>query len=149
MKKTLSLLFATLLAVMVWSCSSDDDTPIPVSDLPAGAKNFIAMYFPQDKIVSVERDGSNPLAEYDVTFASGFEVEFNSAGDWVDVDAPMGQTIPYGIAPGAIQSYVSLNYPTNGINEISTEINGYEVELVSGLELLFDLQGNFLGTDNW
>lgn len=149
MKKTLSLLFAALFAVMVWSCSSDDDTPISETELPSNAKNFIAMYFPQDKITKVERDGSNALAEYDVRFASGYEVEFNSAGDWVDVDAPMGQTIPTGIAPLAIESYVSLNYPTNGINEISTEINGYEVELVSGLELLFDLQGNFIGAGNW
>ncbi|MDE6116482.1 MAG: PepSY-like domain-containing protein [Duncaniella sp.] len=147
MKKTISILFVALLAALTWSCSSDDDKDIPISadQLPANAKNFISMYFPQDKIVKVERDGSHPYADYDVRFQSGFEVEFNASGDWVDVDAPMGQTIPAGIAPGAIENYVSLNYPTSGINEISAEINGYEVELVNGLDLLFDLQGNFVG----
>ena len=42
---------------------------------------------------------------------------------------------------------MSLNYPTSGINEISVEINGYEVELINGLDLLFDLDGNFLGIE--
>lgn len=147
MKKTLSLLFVALFSVMLWSCSDDDDTPVAPDQLPANAKNFIATYFSQDKISKVERDGSHAGATYDVTFVSGYEVEFDASGDWVDVDAPMGLTIPSGIAPLAIESYVSLNYPTSGINEISVDFNGYEVELLNGLDLLFDLQGNFIGIE--
>lgn len=148
MKKTLSLLFIAMFAALTWSCSDDDDeSPISADQLPANAKNFIQTYFGGDKISKVEKEGSNAYAAYDVRFASGYEVEFNAAGEWVDVDAPVGQTIPSGIAPLAIESYVSTNYPTSGINEISLEINGYDVELVNGLDLVFDLEGNFRGID--
>ena len=149
MKKTLSFLFIALFAAMAWSCSSDDDkdTPLSPDQLPVNAKNFISTYFSGETIAKVERDGSHPGADYEVRFVSGYEVEFNSTGDWLDVDAPMGMTVPSGIVPLPIQSYVSLNYPTSGINEISVEINGYEVELINGLDLLFGLDGNFLGIE--
>lgn len=147
MKKTFSILFIALFAALTWSCSDDDDTPVPPSDLPAAANTFISTYFSGDKIVKVNRDGSGANATYDVIFASGYEVEFNSQGAWVDVDAPMGMTIPSGIAPLAISDYVSLNYPTQGINEISVEYYGYDVELLNGIDLMFDQQGNFIGID--
>lgn len=34
-----------------------------------------------------------------------------------------------------------------GINEISKEPVGYDVELVSGVELIFDTDGGFIGYD--
>lgn len=147
MKKTFSILFIALFAVLTWSCSDDDDTPVPPSDLPTAADTFISTYFSGDKIVRVEREGEHSGAEYDVIFASGYEVEFNAQGAWIDVDAPMGMTIPSGIAPLGIESYIATNYPTQGINEISVEYYGYEVELLNGIELMFDQQGNFIGID--
>lgn len=63
------------------------------------------------------------------------------------VDAPSGQTIPSGIVPAAVAVYVDTRYPGVGINEISRDARGYEVDLVDGTDLLFDPAGNFIGLD--
>lgn len=63
-------------------------------------------YFPNvpytrvEKNTTVERDRSI----YEVRLSNGFEIDFDSAGDWVDID---GQTteIPAGIIPSNITSY--------------------------------------------
>lgn len=146
MKKLLSFLAIGIVAIMAWSCSDDDnDAPITYDQLPQAAKTFITTYYPSDKIVSVDRDGKNDKTEYDVRFASGHEVEFDGAGQWTDVSAPAQQSVPAGIVPPAIQDYVTTNFPAYGINEISVEKYGYEIELTNGLDLPFDQSGVFIG----
>lgn len=147
MRKFLSLMMIGLIAVMAWSCDDDDDknTPISFSDLPKTAQNFLNEYYPSDKVVSIDREGKHEGTEYDVRMASGHEVEFDVAGQWTDVDAPAQQYVPEGIVPEPIRQYVTENFQAFGINEISREKYGYEVELTSGLELRFDHDGIFIG----
>jgi hypothetical protein len=51
-------------------------------------------------------------------------------------------------ALNAIESYISSNFPGISIDEIELEGTVIEVELANGVELYFDLDGNFLGTDD-
>ena len=51
-------------------------------------------------------------------------------------------------ALNAIETYVSSNFPDISIDEIELEGTMIEVELANGVELYFDLDGNFLGTDD-
>ena len=51
-------------------------------------------------------------------------------------------------AISAINAYISTNYPNTSIEEIEQEGSSIEVELSNGVELYFDLNGNFLGTDD-
>ncbi|MCM1076880.1 MAG: PepSY-like domain-containing protein [Bacteroides sp.] len=151
MKKIYLFLMLCVFGCLAWSCGDDDDDknePIAISDLPAAAKTFINQFYPDVKVSRVTKESSyhNSSSEYEVVFANGQEVEFDTAGNWTDIDAPKGQVIPTGIMP-AIESYVSANYNGSGINEISRELRNYEVELTNGVELLFDLDGNFLGVD--
>lgn len=139
---------AVMAVVAFTSCSDDnDDKVISANELPQAAQTFISTYFPTDKVTKVEKDTEHSLATYDVHFASGYEVEFDVEGNWVDVDAPRNKVIPEGIAPVAIAEYVTANYPQSGINEISRHLTGYETELINGEDLHFDLQGNFLYAD--
>lgn len=51
--------------------------------------------------------------------------------------------------PQAILDYVTTNYPDNTIWKAEVEdSNNYEVELNDETELIFDLQGNFIGIDD-
>lgn len=146
MKKILALTLGLFLIMGMWSCSSDDDDKVvPETELPAAAKTFLMSYFPEAKVLKVEKDTKHANAEYDVTLSNGFSVEFTQAGEWVDVDAPLGITVPDGIVPPAISAYIAEKYPDNGVNEISKEATHYEVELVTGLDLNFSLDGIFLG----
>lgn len=141
--KFLPLLLIALVGLTAWSCSDDKDEPIASEQLPAAAKTFIAAYFPSAKIVSSQKDKD----EYEVVLSEGTRIDFDKAGEWKDVDAAPGQTIPSGFYPATIDTYISTNMEGSGINEISKEKRGYDVELVNGMDLLFSYEGNFISFD--
>lgn len=152
MKKLYLLLMLCVFSCVAWSCSDNDDdkdTPISLSDLPTAARTFISKFVPDDEVVRVVKEVSASNVQYDVRFRSGLEIEFDGAGNWTDVDAPNGQTVPTGIVPAEIQKYIDTNYNAIGVNEISIDARGnYEVELLSGIDLLFDSDGNFIRVDH-
>ena len=47
-----------------------------------------------------------------------------------------------------IADYISANYPNDSVTEVEIENQKIEVELSSGIELIFDLNGNFLRLDD-
>lgn len=146
MKKILKFLPLFLMAVLtlgITSCSDDKDEPVSPTDLPIKAKEFISTYFPSANIVRSIKDGH----EYEATLSDGTRIDFDKKGEWQDVDAPLGMTIPSGFYPQAIDENVAQVSPEAGINEISKEKYGYEVELVSGVDMRFDHDGAFLGFD--
>ncbi len=147
MKKTIMLLFVSLMAMMAWSCKDDDDKDVPMSYdmLPKPAQEFISTYFPSDKAVKVVRDDEHAGTVYEVLLATGNEIEFDAAGQWVDVSAPPQNSVPQGIVPTPIWLYVEANFPAYYINEITRNAPGYEIELTNGLELQFDQDGIFIG----
>lgn len=146
------LLFAGLMAGgTLTSCSDDDsddiETVITVNKLPLKAQTFISTYYPGLTTTKIERVVDNTILFYEVKFNNGQEVTFNAEGEWIEVDAPDGQTIPDGIVPSAIVDYLNENYNGYGVNEINRVSTGYQVELVSGVDMLFDSLGNFVGLD--
>ncbi|MDE6299266.1 MAG: PepSY-like domain-containing protein [Muribaculaceae bacterium] len=147
MKKIFNSLVVVLLAVTglsLTSCSDDDEsTPISYNDLPYVSQQFIVTYFPWADVEAVYMEGG----EYNVNLSDGTDIEFNLSGEWTDVDAMIGVTLPTGFYPSAIDMYISENIPGGGINEISRNVNGYEVELVDGQDLIFNLEGIFIGMD--
>lgn len=126
----------------MWSCS-DDDEVITDKSLPAEAKAFLSSYFPSETIYSATKDHD----EYDVVLSDGTEVNFYKSGEWKSVDAIDGKTIPSGYYPSQIDDYVKENFEGNGINGIEKEKRGYEVELVTGVDVLFSQTGEYLGLD--
>ncbi len=145
MKKILRILPLMLVAVMgvaLWSCS--DDEPEIVQNMPTAAKTFLSTYFPSADIQSVHKDKDD---KYEVKLTNGFSIDFNKSGEWTDVDAPAGQAVPTGFYPAAIDSYVASAYSNVGINEISRNDRGYEVELTNGTDLYFAADGTFIGID--
>lgn len=143
MKKIIYLGLVSLLTISVCACS-DDDEPINPLQLPQAARTFLAQFFPTYDVRSVEKDGHHDDTEYTVTFTNGYEVEFDASGEWTDVDAPDGLAIPDGIAPATIAEYVVTYYPGDGINEISRDRRGYDVDLISGTDLVFTLAGDLV-----
>lgn len=143
------LLAALSFGTVISACSDDKDdndieTIVSVNQLPSNAKSFLNNYFKDVKATKVTLENDGGIVVYDVDLANGFEVVFNASGEWVEVDAPDGMTIPDGIAMEEIVTYIEANYSGYGINEISKVVAGYDVELTSGVELLFDYTGNFI-----
>jgi len=142
----LSLLFTTT------SCDSDDDdheSVINAADLPASASTFVTTYFPNATYLTVKKQNraDNDGSIYDVFLTNGFEIDFDAAGNWIDIDGNH-QAIPVEMIPEKIQAYVTTNYANQSVTSIDKEPTYIEVELSNNLELVFDLQGSFLRIDN-
>lgn len=133
MKKFLLLMLATVAASL--SATMLAGTPISQSELPKAAQTFITKYFSKDGVRKVEKDNGRRGMEYEVDFISGAEVEFTSEGDWKEVKASRGSSVPSAIVPTAIAKYVDTNFKGQAIVEISRKRGGYEVELSNGTEL--------------
>lgn len=131
--KVVLIVFVAILAFSLSSCSDDDDQPVDLTELPVSAQTFISTYYPGAGVSSAVVSGS----EYEVVLDNGTTIDFNMGGEWLEVTAPLGQTVPSGFYPSQIDSYVRQYGNGFGINEISKENYGYEVELVSGVELQF------------
>lgn len=134
------------------SCSDKDDdgieTIVTLKDLPLLSQTFLSEYFPGIEINKIEKQtySNSPAILYEVDLKNGFEVVFDGDGEWMEISAPDGSTIPDGIIPESIQQYVTNNYPGYGIEEINRTGNGYNVELKGNLRLTFNLIGECTGT---
>lgn len=138
------LLIALVGSMMLWSCDNDDtDDVISTGAIPTAAKAFIEEYFPTANIISATKDKN----EYEVILSDGTHIDFNKSGEWTAVEAPVAMTVPTGFYPADIDAYIEQNYPESGINEISKEKRGFDVELTTGIELVFNSEGSFIGID--
>lgn len=133
MKKILTMVLIATVAIV--SSSINAGTPINQSELPKAALTFVAKHFPNEQIRKVEKDNGRRGMEYEIDFASGAEIEFNANGEWKDIKAAHGNSIPVAIIPSAIYKYVGTNFSGQSIVEISRKRGGYEVELSNGSEL--------------
>lgn len=122
--------------------SGDDDTPVPVSSLPAAITTYISQNYPSETIVWAEMDDD----EYEVYLSDGTELYFDLNGTFLY--AEQDDDIDPANLPATILTYITQNYPNDSIVEAELDDDIYEVYLSSGIELYFDINGVFLGMDD-
>lgn len=141
-------MLVALLGVSLMSCGDDKDEFVTADALPQKAKEFLIQFYPGTEAQSVTKDHD----DYTVILKDGSQVEFDKKGEWQSVEAALQATVPAGFYPAAIDTYIAAKVPqAGGICEISKEykdFKGYEVQLLSGVELAFDWEGNYLGVEN-
>ena len=121
---------------------------LQVNQLPQPAQAFIQKHFDTQKVAHViEEDEFFSSKEYKVALADGTEIEFDSKGNWTEIDSDL-QPVPQAIIPNSIRQYVSKSFPNNQIVQIARSSRKYEVELTSGIDLEFDNKGNFKRIDD-
>ena len=133
--KTLAALAVLLMASIV--AFADTDKPIEVSQLPTAAQQTLKTYFADRKVALAKVESDLFDKNYDVIFTNGDKMEFNSKGEWTEVQCKQSQ-VPAALVPSQISSYVKSNYPGQKIIEIEKESKEYEVKLGNGIELTFD-----------
>jgi hypothetical protein len=144
----LALLFTTT------SCSSDNDDDdnneyiISADDLPKLATTFVTSYFPSATYKQIKKQNipDSDGSIYDVLLSNNFEIDFDIDGNWVDIDGN-NQAIPVELIPEKINTYVKENYPDQSVTAIDNEKTYIEIDLTNNLELIFDIEGNFIRID--
>ena len=143
MKRVLILIFL-LLPVAAFA---DEDRPIRFGDLPTGAQKLISGYFPDAKVTLATVDREFLDTSYDVILDDGTRMEFDSRGEWKEIECRAG-SVPEGVMPPQIVSFLAEHYPQARVKDIERDKQGYEVNLDNRRELSFDAHGNFRGYDD-
>lgn len=145
MKKIVTTFVLAIVAVVgLWA---GDVITRNLSKLPVAAKTSISKNFPKEKISYIKIDKSMLGDSYEVVLTNGTEVEFNSKGEWTEVDCKKG-IVPNAYIPAAIRTYLKNEFPGVTVKKIEKKTRRYEVELSNGLDADFDLQGKLLKLDD-
>lgn len=143
--KFLSLIVAVLVVFSFTQCSDDDDDPR--NELPAQAEAFLASTYPNANYEVHSRKGPNGNNEIYAVLDNGAQLNFTNSGEVVFVGGKIAK-VPDAVISDKIRNYVSENYPTAAIVEWELDGDEQEIELSNNIELVFDLEGNFLYTEN-
>lgn len=146
MKKILSLLVLAIVAVQ-FAFAADVITK-DINQLPLSARNFINSHFAKPQVSHIKIDSEMMSKKYEVLLADGTEIDFDSKGNWTEVDAKKGK-VPASIVPAFVNDYLKANNFTNEfITKIEQNRKGFEVELNTDLSFKFDKNGKFRKADH-
>ncbi len=135
------------LATVVTASAARDGKPITMNQLPDAAQTFLKTHFADKTPAFVSKEKKLLGVEYTVYYVDNVTVEFNSSGEWTEVECKRS-AVPATLVPEAITKLVKSTYPTAVIKKIDTMKRFWEVELDNGIELRFDQQFNLIGFDD-
>lgn len=122
-----------------------DKYTIDRDQLPEEAQEMLKKHFPKAKIGMIKIDKHLlKKTDYDVRLVNGTTIEFSNSGKWTSVNCKKRE-VPEGLIPKSISRYVSKNGNGAKIVKIVKKSSGYEVGLSDGVELKFNLLGQFKG----
>ncbi|MCM1177949.1 MAG: PepSY-like domain-containing protein [Bacteroidales bacterium] len=125
-----------------------DDKPISFEQLPLQARNFIQENFPDETLMFAAKDIDFAGTSYDVRFSSGLKLEFNSKGEWKEIESKYS-AVDVKFIPVQIRKYVDSRWTGVKYRKIEKKRNGgYEVKLANGLEVEFDRNFNVIDIDD-
>lgn len=149
MKTIKTLLFALIVVFVTVSCSARDLYTHDVNVLPQAAQKIISTHFPNLQISHIKIDKHTFVDDdYDVVLTDGTEIEFDGKGNLEGIDCGRMGKVPDALIPKAILNYAKEHYPNQNIIKYDVKRKGYEIEIQSGLELIFNKQGVFQYLDD-
>lgn len=146
--KKLFFLLVMMVGLSVQAMAKDVITR-DVNQLPQAARTTIQKHFPKAKLsyIKIDKDFLE-AATYEAIFEDGTQIEFNSKGEWTEVDSKLNP-VPAALIPANIKNYLKQNFPNIAVEKIERHRKGgYDVELKNDLSAEFDAQGNFLKLDD-
>ena len=126
---------------------ADHDRAVTTEQMPRQAQEFIARYFPGEKIAYAKKESDFFEVIYEVMFTNGSKVEFRRNGAWKEVDCRYS-SLPAGIVSMPIETKVQELYPGAAVIKIERDKQEVEVKLNNGMELTFDRSHNLIGIDD-
>ena len=143
MKKISLILVA--LSLFVFSNANAQKKYLAVSETPGQIISYINAHFPKSEIISVKKDKEVLKTEYKVKLNTMVELEFD--GNFSIKKIESKSALPQSVVPEKIVAYIHKNYPNNKILEWKKEKKGQKIELDNDIDVVFDLNGKFLGID--
>ena len=138
------LFFLVLVPFLLISC--EKEKILPLIDVPTEISNYVSTHFPENPIIQAIKDTDGFELTYDITLEGGFFIEFNRKKEVIDIE---GLTkLPDSVIPAKLLEYATTNYPDNYIIGWELDDRNQQIKLENGLELEFNMNGDFLRIDN-
>lgn len=115
-----------------------------VKMIPINGIRFIVEYYPDEGIVSMDKEFASNT--YDVKLTNGTEIEFNSQGNVIEIDAADNATIPVSVLQAVLPANTFKTLQNDGIasNVESIEVtkSGYEIDtnLPADVEYFYEFE---------
>ncbi len=141
MKKLLSVFAVVFGLFTAVSCEKPDEV-IAVESLPREVITLVQTHFPGVEIVNVIKDYSGRKSyDFEISLKDGTRLDVLKNGQWKEV-SNYKKGVPSSIIPASILTYVTENHAEALVISIDRE-RGYDVELNTGMDIVFDASGNF------
>lgn len=146
--KNSAIKYLTIIFLLVGVGACAQESVISKDELPQVAQTFISDNFANSSIDYIKKDKEILSTDYQVRFTDGVKIEFDSKGNWVEIDGNKN-AIPTSFIQSNIVNYVKEKFPNAQIKKIEIGRFGkQEVKLTNGLELEFDSKGKFKKIDD-
>lgn len=143
MRKLITIVVLLMLSL---SACSEKEEVITMNELPSQARTFISTYWPNVEATALLKETHGCSTEFKVILADATTIDFDKKGVWEDVENNVG--IPTGFILKPITDYVAQHFSGAQIIEISKDKKNFDVELNTGINLVFDVNGNFKRIDS-
>lgn len=138
--------FFILALLPFFLASCDKEEILPISDIPSEITAYIETHFPANPVIQAIEDKDGFELTFDITLEGGFFLEFNRKKEVIDIE---GTTkLPDSVIPTKLLDYVAANYADNFIVGWELDDKNQQIELDYGLDLEFNMNGDFLRIDN-
>lgn len=144
--KRIAIILACMSVLGMSVSLADNAKPVQVTQLPAVAQQFIRQYFASCKVALAKVETELMSKSYEVVFTNGDHIEFDSKGNWEEIDCK-SSSVPVSIIPAPVAKYIRTNYPDATVSKIEKDRKQYEVKLSNGVELTFDSKYNLVDID--
>lgn len=146
--KLLSLFFGAMFMLSTNACFADNEVVVAPENLPAKITSYVNANFPKSTVAHATKEREGMGFEYKVWLSEGYTLEFDRGERIKEIK---GTTqLPDAVVPQAVRNDVATRYP--GTYVVEWELYNrkaiQEVKLNNGVELLYNLQGMFIGIDD-
>lgn len=136
-------IITTAIGIIIFR--SKKDKLIYLDKLPLFINEYIKTHFASHRILKAVQGRDGFRRTFNVYLDGDISLEFNHKGEIIEVES--ASRLPDSIISQNILEFVAINYPDNVIVEWEREKRTQEVELDSGLDLVFDRNGEFIGIE--
>lgn len=139
------LIIATSLILLLSLSSCNKEEMISSSKLPSQITTYISTHFPTHTILQVTKDIDGFIKTYEIILSESVSLEFNRKKEVTEIEGI--SQLPNSVIPEKIRTYVENNFSDNDIIAWELERNSQQIKLDNGLELEFNMKGDFLRID--
>ncbi|MDR2040637.1 MAG: PepSY-like domain-containing protein [Bacteroidales bacterium] len=118
-------------------------------------EEFINTHFPDYTIAYIKNENGQEYKKVYLKngYTKSYKIVFDHEENWIEVEGDDDFNLPVPesvmqLLPGNISGYIKSNYPSTYVVEVKKKISGYKIELANDVDLLFNTNGEFLGSDD-